>query len=337
MEKNFTILSIKKYHTFSQLKEQQLHNNRAIPSMNVDSSLSILNKNLINDGLDYSFVWKKRIREAEIESGQKIKVRNNAVIAFEIVLSYSNEQTANIPIDEWANENVEWLKNTFGEKNILAATLHMDEQTPHIHAEIIPIDDRNKLCAKTFIPGKAALFQLHNSYAECMKPFGLSRGQKHSKAKKKDLNEFYDSINQAMQSKLPDRLMNESEEEYIKRLEKYLQTLNLAVVKQQLEIEELKNNLDTSVFNTFLKYQTAIDLVADISESYDDDEFTEQRLYDYRLLEKTVPKNILDKVITELKNKFITQDNLLSILPDRQELRKRKKYKQNQNTENINH
>ena len=42
-------------------------------------------------------------------------------------------------LDQWIKANLSWLKDTFGEENLVSCVLHMDEKTPHLHATIIPI------------------------------------------------------------------------------------------------------------------------------------------------------------------------------------------------------
>ncbi|KAA6321285.1 Plasmid recombination enzyme [termite gut metagenome] len=42
-------------------------------------------------------------------------------------------------LDDWCRDNIDWLKKTYGEENVVAATLHMDETTPHIHASVVLI------------------------------------------------------------------------------------------------------------------------------------------------------------------------------------------------------
>ncbi|KAA6325786.1 hypothetical protein EZS27_025042 [termite gut metagenome] len=42
-------------------------------------------------------------------------------------------------LDEWCQDNVDWLKKTYGVKNVVTTTLHMDGTTPHIHASVVPI------------------------------------------------------------------------------------------------------------------------------------------------------------------------------------------------------
>lgn len=42
-------------------------------------------------------------------------------------------------LDQWIKANLSWLKDTFGEENLVSCVLHMDEKTPHLHATIVPI------------------------------------------------------------------------------------------------------------------------------------------------------------------------------------------------------
>ena len=42
-------------------------------------------------------------------------------------------------LDEWCDDNLQWLHRTFGKENTVSAVLHMDEHTPHIHATVVPI------------------------------------------------------------------------------------------------------------------------------------------------------------------------------------------------------
>ena len=55
------------------------------------------------------------------------------------------------------------------------------------------------------------------------------------------------------------------------------------------------------------------------------------RINDYRLLEKTVPKNVLEKIIVQLKEKYPIGENVLAFIPER-----RTKIKKKQNTKPVN-
>ena len=119
---------------------------------------------------------------------------------------------------------MDWLKKTYGKENVVAATLHLDESTPHIHASVVPIvrgerrkkpskkeegqtpkkqykkKDPNKprLCADD-VMARNKLIEYQDSYAEAMAKYGLQRGVKGSDARHITLTEFY--RNQAVECK----------------------------------------------------------------------------------------------------------------------------------------
>ncbi|MBR1556641.1 MAG: plasmid recombination protein [Prevotella sp.] len=76
-------------------------------------------------------------------AGLKRKIGKNQVQAIRIVLTGTHadmeqiEQTGRL--DEWCQDNLDWLRKTYGADNVVSAVLHMDEETPHIHATIVPI------------------------------------------------------------------------------------------------------------------------------------------------------------------------------------------------------
>ena len=118
-------------------------------------------------------------------------------------------------LGEWCNSTMQWLYSTFGKGNVVAATLHADEETPHIHATVVPIvqgerrkakteadngkrkyktkKDKVRLCADDVITPKK-LEEYQTTYAEQMKPFGLERGIYGSEAKHRSNMEYYKEI-----------------------------------------------------------------------------------------------------------------------------------------------
>lgn len=42
-------------------------------------------------------------------------------------------------LDSWIDANLKWLRETFGNENLVSCVLHMDEKTPHLHATVVPI------------------------------------------------------------------------------------------------------------------------------------------------------------------------------------------------------
>ncbi len=47
-------------------------------------------------------------------------------------------------IENWAMDTYRWLKERYGEENIIGFNVHLDETTPHIHSQVIPVAEMKK-------------------------------------------------------------------------------------------------------------------------------------------------------------------------------------------------
>ena len=60
--------------------------------------------------------------------------------AIRVLLTGTHEDMERITnkgrLDEWCNDNLKYLADTFGKEIIVSAVLYMDDQTPHIHAPL---------------------------------------------------------------------------------------------------------------------------------------------------------------------------------------------------------
>ena len=220
------------------------HNARDITTLNADEAASALNRELIlqNEDISYEDLISERL--STLEAYQKNSPRKDAVYAFEIILSFSNEVKDKIDINDWANENVKWLREEFNRNaekygdNVLSVKLHTDESTPHLHAVVIPIDDKGKLNAYDYLHGPASLRALQTSYANAMEKFGLERGIEYSVAKHTDIKQFYKGINEAIREKAPEIKPGESIEHYKARADKAFKNEALKFYAQTTKIKE---------------------------------------------------------------------------------------------------
>jgi hypothetical protein len=142
----------------------------------------------------------------EVTSRHPPKVRKNAVLAIEHMLSASpeyfrdpgqgpgeyNEQKTLA----WVERAVLFLEERYGD-NLASAVLHLDESTPHIQAMVVPLRADGKLDAARLF-GPDALTDLQDRYAEAMKPLGLVRGVQGSPAKHERIKRHYGLVNQPM-------------------------------------------------------------------------------------------------------------------------------------------
>ncbi|WP_299992444.1 MobV family relaxase [uncultured Bacteroides sp.] len=187
---------------------------KTIPK-NADPTRTHLNRELVEfpDGVsDRTEAISHRIRTA----GIKRKITPDQVRAIRIVLSGTHEDMMKIQdegrLDEWCDDNLQWLQRTFGKENTVSAVLHMDEHTPHIHATVVPIvtGERRKakkkqtdgkrsyrkkantvrLCADDVLT-REKLVTYHDSYAKAMEKYGLQRGVRGSEARHTTTAQYY--------------------------------------------------------------------------------------------------------------------------------------------------
>lgn len=145
-------------------------------------------------------------------AGLHRKVGKNQTMAVRIILTGSHEQMMKIVqsgrLDKWTSANLKWLRDTFGEDNVVSCVLHMDEKTPHLHATVVPIvtgerkrksrEGEKKYRTQTGprlsaddVMGRARLSIYQNTYAEAMREFGLQRGVVGSTARHQSNGEYY--------------------------------------------------------------------------------------------------------------------------------------------------
>jgi len=205
------------------------HVDRLKVSDNVDQSRTNLNEDLTPRRSD-NLTDDVNARIAEGYKGKK-GIRKDAVKAFRIILSGSNERMKEIErnpheLQAWKELNVRFMQEKFGAGNLVRMSLHMDETTPHIHAVVVPITPDGRLSAKDFIDGPKGLRELHTQYSEAMKIFGLSRGKENSTAKHTDIAEYYGRVNNQEnlfpEVEIPSKKFLESDEDFQKRGQKML-------------------------------------------------------------------------------------------------------------------
>lgn len=153
-------------------------------------------------------------------AGIKRKVGTNQVRAIRVLLTGSNkdmkQMEADGQLDDWCNDNLQWLRETYGEQNLVSAVLHMDEKTPHIHATVVPIvtgerrkarqEERNgkkkyrkknlqdaRLCADD-VMARHKLKHYQDTYAQAMNKNGLQRGVDGSLARHVSTSQYYKEL-----------------------------------------------------------------------------------------------------------------------------------------------
>lgn len=243
------------------------HIERTIVPKNIDPTRTHLNRELIvfPNGVDNRTA---AIRHRLDTVGLKRKIGKNQVQAIRIVLSGTHDDMVRMEnegkLDEWCDDSVAWLGETYGADNLVSAVLHMDEETPHIHATIVPIvqGERRKqkkeenvkrkykvkapaprLCADE-VMSRSNLIRYQDTYAEHMAKYGLKRGIRGSVAKHLSTHEYYRNLiiqGEDMQANISTLLAREEEARHIIEEAKHAK-LELAHIKAETKTVELKNS-----------------------------------------------------------------------------------------------
>lgn len=166
----------------------QKHNQRQNKSYkNKDIDITKSNKNI-------DFENKTRIKYLEKvekiikENRTKGKViRKDVILMCENVISASPEFFLGMEQSEkekYFKYAYEFLKDRYGDKNIVSATVHFDETTPHMHFNFVPITSDGKLSARDLIT-RIELKKIQNELPRFLqsKGFNIKRGHEHSKAR----------------------------------------------------------------------------------------------------------------------------------------------------------
>lgn len=138
---------------------------------------------------------KKDIDQRITEGYKKTKkIRESAVRSCGVIFSGSHEQMKKIEkadmIDEWAKDTYDFACDRWGKENVVRATVHMDEKTPHMHLHFVPLTPDGRLSAKEIV-SRDNLKALQNDYAEIMQEYGLERGQQKSREKHITTAQYY--------------------------------------------------------------------------------------------------------------------------------------------------
>ena len=232
------------------------HIERTIHPKNADPSRTHLNRELIQfpDGVTNR---TQAIQHRLDTAGLKRKIGKNQVQAIRILLTGTHEDMMQIEkegrLNEWCQDNIDWLHKTYGTDNVVSVVLHMDESTPHLHATVIPIVQTERkrkkkeedvkriyrkkapaprLCADE-VMSRTRLKSYQNTYAAAMQKYGLQRGIDGSEAQHISTHEYYRNL------MLQGKNLQEDVDELLKQKEQ--EEKALAKVKAEKKTEELKN------------------------------------------------------------------------------------------------
>ena len=299
--------------------------------------LSHLNREYVKEPLTFKKV-AKRLDELREEYNKKIDEYNEtkpsdkaprrhmqkrAAQCFEGVLTFSPEMAGKIDINQWTKANIDFLKEEFTDKgcHLIRLSLHMDEETPHLHFIMAAKGKDGKYMAKDYLGSRGDLSALQDRYAKAMEQFDLERG--HSR-----YNEYGNIRRRAINAGYGDKdgtITNEQVKQFaedsgitISGRRRHISTAKWkAETAQELEFTEIEIDIATkklemlkSLIHTS-KYSISDDYLKLIERCSKYEELIQ--------LAKTITIKADGKEITLLKHLHDKQDELKSFARKREE------------------
>lgn len=220
-------------------------------NQDIDAARTMDNVTLVADGAGG---WKQCEDVSEIEAALdarlscvKKPLRKDAVVLRPLVMQldpawYAAHQSDD-EREQAANDMLEWAADTFGAENLIAVSLHNDENAPHLHIALCPVTEDGRLSQKDWFSGPAALRKMHQDLRQWMTDAGYEIEMQNRKpgkyAKRMSVEEYKDyqdlqtearriDTQQGQLSRWAERLHEEQDE---------LRKEQAEVLKQRMDIE----------------------------------------------------------------------------------------------------
>jgi hypothetical protein len=185
---SFAIIRIQKMTTGT-VKGIQIHDQRekefSHTNPDIDFSKSDLNVDLYNnENVNFNHKVKEHIQELNLPR----KIRKDAIVMCQCLVTSDKSFFDNLsPVEQniFFKDSFNFIKERYGEKNIISATVHYDETTPHMHVNFVPITEDKRLCAKDLFK-RTDLIRLHDDFHKYCKEHGynLERGENRGVSQK---------------------------------------------------------------------------------------------------------------------------------------------------------
>lgn len=189
----YAILRAKKLKSFGAVARSARHTHREQLTPNADPAMTSRNRTVGAKGTSQVLAALKRTLPT--------KRRKDAVLAIEYLVTASPEvfKRHGGRLDDTGNgyfaDALKWLQAKHGSANILSATIHLDESTPHMVAYVVPMTADKRLSCRDFLGGPEKLRAMQTEFhAKIGVPRGLERGVEGSKTKHESVSSFYTTM-----------------------------------------------------------------------------------------------------------------------------------------------
>jgi hypothetical protein len=150
----------------------------------IDFGKSMNNYSVFQQDKSFYVASKERIGQL----GLKKAVRKDAVVMAQVLVTSDNSFFGGLDGGQqkkFFEDSFRFLADRYGEKNIVSATVHLDERTPHMHFNFVPVTEDGRLCAKEVLSRQNLISQQDRFFDEVGRAWGLMRGEAKDKGKRR--------------------------------------------------------------------------------------------------------------------------------------------------------
>ncbi|HEY8910080.1 MAG TPA: MobV family relaxase [Desulfosporosinus sp.] len=166
-------------------KESVSHTNK-----DIDWNKTHENVDLLEQRERFRTVISGRIAELNLPRA----IRKDATVMTQCLVTSDSAFFDKMPREEqteYFRKSLDFIEKRYGKENMVSATVHYDEQTPHMHVNFVPVTADGRLSARDlFSPAK--LRKLQDDYNRTCRENGydVERGELHSKREHLSVEEY---------------------------------------------------------------------------------------------------------------------------------------------------
>lgn len=304
------------YKSNPDIDKSKSHNNiNLVPITHNDYYSSYMN--LVKDYKKQHEEKQKTEREDRKKSFSQMLDDSNSVVADELLFTSDKEFFKDMSKDEiikWANCCMDFVYEDIGysKNQVLNATIHLDEKTPHLHCVVVPLikkyDKRSNkekwtISKKQYMKDKNYLSILQDKYHERMinNSYDLDRGIKNSDNEHIDIKQ-YKKITRKLNIELTSKneKLNKSMEELQNKM-----TSNKETIFDKEYVKIKKDTFD-SMNKVIEQTKKVMEIQPKIQKLYNEvDEYAKS----YKYLEKENDNIKKEVKYLKIKNQKLEQEN----------------------------
>lgn len=288
-------------------RKTENHSNKEI-----DVSRSHLNYSLVKTGGDMSSRLKKRLDEVYCFKRADVNVLGSWIVTLPKNLKDNSEEEQR----QFFEQSFNFMARRYGEKNVIAGEVHLDETTPHIHFSFVPVvpdvKKGEKVSAKLLL-NRTDLKSFHTDLDRHLKNTlafyegGVLTGDTDKTIK--DAKEFKKVMQATDVQK--NELRQTIKQKKVVQNQKDAVEFDLKKIKNEFdqraaanETLKLEMSILTKSYNQKMNDKEKLDTeVADIKDKFSDAQLNFDVL-NQQLLELKTKKELMDKELEEYKNQL---------------------------------